>query len=157
MIKKKSILQLFQWSYNFHIHIFILKMIIIQFVSIRISYFWSLSFAPWKYSHYHHESIAKDWFIYNIYLFHFKNQRYQMNIFNDNVFDKIDDDMKFSDSIFLFKVAFFICRIRFIFSNLIWSNTFSSWIILILFFKKAYVFDDRPYEDHWKFSCLLSY
>ena len=31
-----------------------------------------------------------------------------MNIFNDNSLDKIDDDMKFSDSIFLFKVVFFL-------------------------------------------------
>ena len=30
-----------------------------------------------------------------------------MNIVNDNSLDKIDNDMKFSDSIFLFIVVFF--------------------------------------------------
>ena len=31
-----------------------------------------------------------------------------MNIFNDHSLDKIDDDMKLSDSIFLFKVVNFL-------------------------------------------------
>ena len=48
---------------------FFLKVIIKEFVSIKISNIWSLSFASWKYPHHDHESISNDWFMYNILSF----------------------------------------------------------------------------------------